>query len=291
MSTLVGAAVATALPETTALAALSKLARKGAYAVPVRPKPGAPTAFAVFSPRNGFAHALAFIAGETIALALGRGWLEADQEPGRFRLSSSGAKALRRARSGPPASPAPNRASAAPARPKPSSATAQTRAPQEAPLAWLARRRDKDGQPLISAVQFSAGERLATDFWHAQFFPRVTSNWSGRAISRRERRAAPDAGRSMSDGVVAARERINHALAAVGPELADILVDVCCYEVGLEAAGQAHGWPQRSAKVVLELALTRLARHYGLIAPQPASGRVRHWGGADYRPTLDGWQS
>jgi hypothetical protein len=43
--------------------------------------------------------------------------------------------------------------------------------------------------------------------------------------------------------------------------------------------------------VVLDLALTRLARHYGLLAPErPAASRLRHWGDADYRPTLETWR-
>src|SRR4051812_15866642 len=35
---------------------------------------------------------------------------------------------------------------------------------QESPLAWLARRRGRDGQPLILAHQLQAGERLRADF-------------------------------------------------------------------------------------------------------------------------------
>ena len=48
----------------------------------------------------------------------------------------------------------------------------------ESPLAWLARRKDKDGRPLISDAEFSAGEKLRADFWFAQMTPRVTANWS-----------------------------------------------------------------------------------------------------------------
>src|SRR4051812_15127947 len=47
----------------------------------------------------------------------------------------------------------------------------------ESPLAWLARRRGRNGQPLIHGVQFEAGERLRIDFTRAQMTPRVTSSW------------------------------------------------------------------------------------------------------------------
>jgi hypothetical protein len=109
--------------------------------------------------------------------------------------------------------------------------------------------------------------------------------------SRSARRGAPDAGVELSDAAVAARERIKRAVAAVGSELAGILIDVCCHETGLEAAERAEGWPQRAAKVVLQLALTSLARHYGLIAPERSPfARLRHWGDEDYRPGLDAWR-
>lgn len=169
---------------------------------------------------------------------------------------------------------------------------AAVRAGQERPLAWLRRRRDKDGQPLITDPQFTAGERLAADFWHAQLTPRVTANWSAVAMSRRMRRATPGAGVDLNDNVVAARKRVHRALAAVGPELAGILLDVCCLDVGLESTERAQRWPQRAGKVVLQLALTGLARHYGLLAPEPPGAhRLRHWGGEDFRPNLDAWRS
>jgi len=161
----------------------------------------------------------------------------------------------------------------------------------ETALQWLRGRKDKDGRPLVADAQFHAGEKLAADFHHAQLMPRTTASWSAAAPSVRTRRSAPGVGVEMSDTVVAARQRFNRALEAVGPELAGILVDVCCYDIGLEAAGHTAGWPRRAAKVVLDLALTRLARHYGLIAPErPAASRLRHWGDADYRPTIEGWR-
>ena len=58
-------------------------------------------------------------------------------------------------------------------------------------------------------------------------------------------------------------------------------------------AEKANGWPQRAGKVVLQIALTRLSSHYGLIGDDRKMRRercgLRHWGSADYRPTLDAW--
>jgi hypothetical protein len=134
----------------------------------------------------------------------------------------------------------------------------------ESPLAWLRRRKDRDGEALISQAQFDAGERLR--FWFAQMTPRVTINWSAMAPTQRRRRAgmtkAPDG--DLQESIGNARERVRRALAAIGPELAGVLIDVCCHLKGLEEAERAAGWPQRAGKVVLGLALTRLARHYGI---------------------------
>ncbi len=164
-------------------------------------------------------------------------------------------------------------------------------AARETPLQWLRRRKDKSGRPLLTETQFQAGEKLAQDYGHAQLQPRVTANWSALAPCARTRRSAPGVGVEMRDAVVAAHRRVSRALEAVGPELAGILVDVCCHEMGLDAAEKSAGWPRRSGKLVLDLALTALARHYGLIGPEhPHAGRLRHWGDADYRPTLDAWR-
>ena len=158
----------------------------------------------------------------------------------------------------------------------------------ESPLAWLRRRKDKDGRPMISATQFEAGERLRADYTFGQLMPSVTARWSPVGAGDGRPRSAGNSAADLTDNALAARERVRRALDAVGPELAGILVDVCCYLKGLETAEKAQGWPLRSAKVVLQLALQSLARHYGLLAtPGTETGkptRVRHWGADGNRP-------
>jgi hypothetical protein len=132
----------------------------------------------------------------------------------------------------------------------------------ESPLVWLARRKGRDGRPLIDGYQLAAGERLRAEFTRANMTPRVTSNWEA-AVSTGARSAGSGAGH-MTEMVIAARQRFRHALDAVGPEFAGLLVDVCCFLKRLEDVERERQWPARSAKVVLQLGLDRLARHFGL---------------------------
>jgi hypothetical protein len=161
----------------------------------------------------------------------------------------------------------------------------------ESPLGWLRSRKDRRGRPLIADHQYAAGERLRADYWFAQLSPRVTANWSALAPTDRSRRAAPAHAASLRDDVIAAKERVHRALADVGPELSGVLIDVCCELKGLEGAEKSKGWPKRAGKVVLQIALDRLAGHYGLGTGEGAARRVgiRHWGDENYRPTLDAW--
>jgi hypothetical protein len=148
----------------------------------------------------------------------------------------------------------------------------------ESPLAWLARRRGRDGRPLIDAHQLQAGERLRAEFTRAHMMPHTTSNWSSPMASGRDRLGANGAG-NFSDTVIAARQRVRQALDGVGPEFSGLLLDVCCFLKGLEDIERERAWPARSAKVVLHLALDRLARHYGFSGEARGRNRasVRTW--------------
>jgi len=122
----------------------------------------------------------------------------------------------------------------------------------ESPLAWLFSRR------LLTVRQFEAGERLRTDYERARLAPSVTMRWVGRVDG---------SGAGIADPVAAqisAKRRFDAAIAAAGPGLADILWRVACAGEAVPAAEKALGWPGRSGRLVLTLALDRLAAHYGL---------------------------
>ena len=127
----------------------------------------------------------------------------------------------------------------------------------ESPLGWLRARGH------VSARQYEAGERVRADWETAQLAPRVTMRW--------DPAASPGGGGGAAGGAIdpggaqlSAKRRFDAAVAAAGPGLSDVLWRVACAGEGLEAAERTLGWPKRSGKLVLGLALDRLADHYGL---------------------------
>ncbi len=154
----------------------------------------------------------------------------------------------------------------------------------ESPLAWLARRRGRDGLPFVDAACLEAGERLRRDLTSGAMLPRTTANWSA-AVASGSRAQGPT---DFTDTMIAARQRARAALAAVGPDLSGLLIDICGFLKGLETIERERGWPARSGKLVLELALRQLCRHYGFeaVARGRAASGLRHWGAGDFRPVL-----
>ncbi|WP_181704314.1 DUF6456 domain-containing protein [Chthonobacter albigriseus] len=156
----------------------------------------------------------------------------------------------------------------------------------ESPLAWLRSHRGSSGDALIEDSAFVAGERFRRDFTIAGLMARTTMNWDALGGPNDRRQSGSGGGLVVTDAALAARARVTAALQAVGPDLAAVLIDVCCHLRGLGDVERSRGYPSRSAKVVLRIALAALARHYGLCeqATGPAGARLRHWGAPDYRP-------
>ncbi|MEP1767468.1 MAG: DUF6456 domain-containing protein [Sulfitobacter sp.] len=130
----------------------------------------------------------------------------------------------------------------------------------ESPLAALARRRDRSGEPFLSDNLVTAGERLREDFELAQMEGEVMSDWDGFLTSLRA--DEPPENASENPGVVRAQERVIAALQDLGPGLSDVTLRCCCILEGLETAEKNLGWSARSGKIVLRIALMQLKRLY-----------------------------
>ena len=155
----------------------------------------------------------------------------------------------------------------------------------ESPLGQLARRKGRDGALFLTRREFDAGERLRADYTRGQIMPRLGANWIASVSSGK--RGSGGGMVDLTDAALAARQRVDRAIAAVGPELAGVLIDVCCFLKGLELVEMERGWPVRSAKIVLKTALAALARHYHPAVTGTHRRQALHWGAEDYRPTID----
>ncbi len=121
----------------------------------------------------------------------------------------------------------------------------------ESPLSWLHARGHLDDR------LFDAGERLRADYERAQLGPNVTMRWDPVRV-----KGGGDTGLSPTERQIAAKDRFDGAIAAAGTGLSDILWRVVCAGENLPVAEKALHWPARSGKLVLRLALDRVADFY-----------------------------
>ena len=123
----------------------------------------------------------------------------------------------------------------------------------ESPLGWLHARGH------LSDVQFAAGEALRRDWERAELSPGLTMRWDAVRVQ-----GGGEQSLHASERQLASRQRFDGAIAAAGPGLADVLWRVVCAGETLPHAERALAWPVRSGKLVLKLALDRVAGFYRL---------------------------
>lgn len=124
----------------------------------------------------------------------------------------------------------------------------------ESPLGWLFAR------GFVSRRQFDAGEQLRSDWERGGLSPSVTMQWDSAPVGRQ--RGGSASGGDLAAVRIDARRRFDGAVEAAGPGLADILWRVVCSGEGMREAESALGWPARAGKLVLSLALDRVADYY-----------------------------
>jgi hypothetical protein len=121
----------------------------------------------------------------------------------------------------------------------------------ESPLAWLHARGH------LSERLYNAGEALRADYERAQLSPSVTMRWDPVRV-----KTTGEHGLAPSERQIAARQRFDGAIRAAGKGLEDILWRVVCAGEALPEAEKGLGWPARSGKLVLRIALERVAEFY-----------------------------
>jgi uncharacterized protein DUF6456 len=125
----------------------------------------------------------------------------------------------------------------------------------ESPIAWLHSRGH------LSDRLFDAGEALRGDYERSQLSPNVTMHWDPVRV-KSSYRGSTEGSLSPGERQIAAKQRFDGALAEAGKGLEDVLWRVVCAGEGLPQAEKALGWPARSGKLVLQLALERVADFY-----------------------------
>ncbi len=240
--------------------------------------------WALMSPKDAARHTLISVPEEIVQAMISKGWIEADGKGG-WKATAMGQAWLE----GRPVHRS-VRDMARKTREVVDSdgISRRVKVTDESPLDWLARRKDRDGRPYLSHDEIMAGERLRRDYEMGMLGVKVTSSWDPAmtcSSGRRNGGGAGHEGLNLSERALAARERVHAALAHVGPGLDEILLEVCCLSRGLEAAERRLGWPRRSARLVLRMALSRLAEHYGYTKRAERRGRqLLSWGLPDYSP-------
>ncbi len=126
----------------------------------------------------------------------------------------------------------------------------------ESPLGWLHARGH------LSERQFDAGEKLRADWERANLAPRVTMRWDAAPVAK-GKRGSP-AVLNETEAQLAAKQRFTNAIDYLGSDLSDIAWRIICGGEGTPVAEKNLGWPARSGKLVLKIALDRLAIFYRL---------------------------
>ena len=124
----------------------------------------------------------------------------------------------------------------------------------ESPLGWL------HARGLVTHRQMAAGESLRRDYERGALPQRTVMTWDAPPIGKTPRGASQSGASTLAQ--IDARNRFHGGIAAAGPGLGDILWRVVCAGESVPVAEQALGWPTRAGRLVLALALDRVADYY-----------------------------
>ena len=146
---------------------------------------------------------------------------------------------------------------------------------EESPLARLAAAGEGE-VPFLLAHQVAAGERVRLLVERARLSPRLTMSYDATRTAGGCGATGPA---DISDSAVDARRKLDDIARFLPTDCHGVVFDVCGLLKGLQVVETERGWPRRSAKMVLRIALEQLATHWGLSAEARGreNGRVGSW--------------
>lgn len=156
----------------------------------------------------------------------------------------------------------------------------------ESPLSRLAAP-SGDAGPFLAPHHVEAGERVRKLVERARLQPRLTMSYAATNTAGKRGRGSP--GAEIGDMAADARKALAEIHRQLPRDCAEVVLDVCGLEKGLQLVETERGWPRRSAKLVLRIGLDRLAEQMGLAetAQGPESRRRRTWMDGE-RPAMFG---
>jgi hypothetical protein len=99
----------------------------------------------------------------------------------------------------------------------------------------------------------------------------------------------PNRPQDPHDTALAARQRVRNAMDALDPDLAGFVLDTCGFLISLKDAERQRGWPIRSGKLAMRIALRQLARHYRIDVSQHRTPPARGWRAPDAKADMSRW--
>ncbi|MGL1922066.1 MAG: DUF6456 domain-containing protein [Hyphomicrobiales bacterium] len=137
----------------------------------------------------------------------------------------------------------------------------------------------------LNETHLQAGQQLFDKFVNANLQPNITMNWEKLASAPQPHyTGVKDTG--LGESLYLARKQLYEALEYVGEDFAAILVEVCLFGNGLEATEKALAWPARSGKLLLTMALDRLAQYYKIDVKQKPKSMYLAWAAHDVNSSV-----
>ncbi len=128
----------------------------------------------------------------------------------------------------------------------------------DATLRRLAALRDGNGAAWLDSAEIAAAARLRRDWEMGERGLVRGSDWTAPPNGSGPRGASNRA-EMVAGAYCDARQRVEEALARLALPLRRVVERVCLREEGIETLERGEGWPARSGKIALKLALAQLA--------------------------------